>query len=135
MSKAATASNVADFSGSRAGDGVKPNSPPEEKTIWNEDTLKKVSAFRETFNDIKEQRQALSDELSAAKSALIALGFNKDGLEAAIKYSNLEEKDRGNWDLTFLYVRRATGHPLQDDLFEAATRQQVEVYKQQSDEG
>lgn len=130
---AARSSNVADFTGSSAGPGTEAGDAlPEEKTIWNEETLKKVSDFRETSNDIKEQRKSLSDKLAAAKSELIALGFNKEGLEAAIKYSNLEEKDRENFDLTYLYVRRATGHPVQDDLFEAATRQQVEVYKNQN---
>lgn len=122
-----SAAQQVDISGStesKGNDGL-----PEEKSIWNDLTLKKVSDFRETSNSIKEKRKALSDELAAKKSELIALGFNKDGIEAAVKYSNLDESDQENFDITYLYVRRATGHPVQDDLFMEAMKQQIEVAK------
>mgnify|MGYP000371465377 CR=1 FL=1 len=56
-------------------------------------------------------------------------GFNKNALEAAIKYAKTPEEKRENWDLTYIYCRKALGAPIQDDLFMAATQQQVKTHQ------
>ena len=97
------------------------------ESIWDQGTLKKVSDFAELVGDVKNECSELNARLAAGKAALIAMGFNKDGLEAAIKYARTDEDKRENFDLSYLFCRKALGHPVQDDLFMAATQQQVKV--------
>lgn len=101
----------------------------EIDTVWNHDTMASVQKFAKTHADIKDQRKALNDQLAAAKSGLIAKGFNGDAMEAAIKYANTAEEKRENFDLTYLYWRKALGHPVQDDLFVAALQERVNTAK------
>ncbi len=116
-----------DFSQSKQQAGTKVEGSTETESIWNAETAEKVVEFAKTQADIKEQRTALNDQLKAAKSTLIAMGFNGEAMEAAIKYSNTEEGKRENFDITYAYFRKCLGHPIQDDLFVAAMREQVNV--------
>ncbi len=117
-----------DFSGSEEQDGTEV-SHSENESVWNKETLDKIIQFAEKRSQVKADRKALSDQLSAAKSTLIAMGFNGDAMEAAIKYSETEDDKRENFDLSYLVCRKALGHPVQDDLFVAAMREQVSVSK------
>ena len=101
----------------------------ETESIWDKATMERVKEFAKLVEEIADSRSALNAKLAAGKTGLIDDGFNKDGLEAAIKYAQTPEEKRENWDLSFLYVRRALGHPCQDDLFTAAMQQQVKVSK------
>jgi hypothetical protein len=115
-----------DLSGSEQQDGTKaPDS--ENESIWDDDTLQSVRNFSDTLTDIKNRREELNAEKTAAQANLINKGFNKDALHEAIKYANTEEDKRQNFDMTYLYARKALGHPVQDDLFTAAMQQQVKV--------
>ncbi len=122
-----------DISGSQyqPGTEVEEEATSDEYSIWDADTLQRVRDFSETVSEVKSAREALNAQLAAAKTKLIDDGFNKDALEAAIKYARTEEDKRQNFDLTYLYCRKALGHPIQDDLFMAATQQQVKVAKQE----
>jgi hypothetical protein len=84
---------------------------------WDEDTLEQVEQHAATTADIKKKRKALNDELAASKSKLVAIGFNADALKAAISYANTPEDDRGTWDQTYIFARKALGCPIQEDLF------------------
>jgi len=101
----------------------------EHRTIWDENVLQKVSKFGDTMGEIKTAREALNARKAAAVTELVDLGFNKDALVAALKYVNTEEEKRENFDLTYIYARKALGQPIQDDLFVAATQRQVEIAK------
>lgn len=96
-------------------------------SIWNKDTLRRVKEFAELLDDIADSRAALNAKKAAGKTALIDMGFNQDGLMAAVKYANTPEDKRELFDLTYMYCRRALGVPVQDDLFTAAMQQQVKV--------
>jgi len=97
----------------------------EAKSIWNAKTMDRVREFAQTYEDVKEGRDALNAKLAAGKTALIDEGFNKDALDAAMKYARTPETKRENFDLTYLYCRKALGVPVQDDLFSAAVQQHV----------
>lgn len=101
----------------------------EEQTIWDRNTMAKVTAFGDTMGEIKTAREKLNARKAAAVTELVDLGFNKDALDAALKYVNTAEEKRENFDLTYIYARQALGQPIQDDLFTAATQQQVRVSK------
>ncbi len=117
-----------DFSQSEEVEGTN-TELPEEHSIWNDETLERVKEFAETTEEIKTARAALNATLAAGKAKLIDDGFNKDALEAAIKYARTEDDKRQNFDLTYLYCRKALGHPVQDDLFVEATKQQIKIAK------
>lgn len=123
-------SSVTPLHNENQGDGI--------ESIWDKGTLKKVADFCSLVGDIKNKRDALTAERAAGLAPLIAMGFNKDALEAAIKYAETDENKRENFDLSYLFARKAVGHPVQDDLFVAAAAQQVKVSmskKANGDEG
>ena len=105
------------------------------QSIWDQNTMRKVAQFADTVADIQASREALNARKAAAKTELIDLGFNADALDAALKYANTPEEKRENFDLTYLYARKALGSPVQDDLFVAATQQQVKINTTQKTEG
>ena len=94
---------------------------------WDDDTLEQVEQHAATSADIKKKRKALNDELAASKSKLVAIGMNADALKAAISYANTPEDERGTWDQTYLFARKALGCPIQEDLFMAAMSGSVTV--------
>ena len=106
-----------------------PPDPGEDESIWDEETLQRVRDFADLTADVKTSREALNAKLAAGKAGLVDDGFNKDALDAAIKYANTPEEKRENFDLTYMYSRKALGVPVQDDLFVAAMQQQVAVPK------
>lgn len=105
------------------------NGETVETTIWDTSTLSKVTAFADTMEEIGKQRDEVNARKAAAIAELVNLGFNKDAIGAALKYHNTPEEKRANFDLTYIYARKAFGAPIQDDLFAAAMQQQVEVSK------
>ena len=119
-----------DLSESESNDGKE----VETQTIWDNNTLAKVTKFGDTMGEIQTARDALNTRKAAAVAELVDLGFNKDALVAAMKYVNTAEEKRENFDLTYIYARKAFGQPIQDDLFAAATRQQVEIAKRPKQE-
>ena len=94
---------------------------------WNADTRSAVEAYGQTVAEVAAEREALSARLQAAKTDLVAKGFNRDALKAAISYANTAEKDRLNWDQSYIYARRALGCPIQEDMFVAAMQDEVVV--------
>ena len=113
--------------------GTEPDDPSTE-SIWDEDTLERVKNFATLTEDIENSRAALNAKLAAGKAVLVDEGFNKDALDAAIKYAKTPEEKRENFDLTYMYCRKALGIPVQDDLFVAAMQHQVSVVKTKEDQ-
>ena len=105
-----------------------PTAPqPGESKIWSKDQLAAIEAHGDLISDVKKSRKALNDTVAASRSNLIAEGFNQSAIDAAMAYHNTPEKDRDNWDETYLFARRAFGVPIQEDLFMAAMADQVTV--------
>lgn len=97
------------------------------ESTWDANTAAEVAEYGELVIDVEKQRKALNDKLSAGKSNLVSKGFNKDAIQAAVAYSKTAESERANFDLSYIYTRRALGCPVQSDLFEQASLDQVTV--------
>jgi hypothetical protein len=100
-----------------------------DESIWDQKTMERVQDFAKLVDEVGTAREALNASLAAGKAGLIDDGFNKDALDAAIKYSKTPDDKRENFDLTYMYARKALGVPIQDDLFSHAMSQQVKVSK------
>lgn len=119
-----------DLTGSEPTEGQEADSG----TIWDQGTLAKVAAFAGTMQEISEHREELNARKAAAIAELVNMGFNRDAIAAALKYHNTPEDKRENFDLSYIYARKAFGQPIQDDLFVAATREQIEIAKTEQSE-
>ena len=95
--------------------------------VWDSDTLKQIAKYGELIAGITKKREALNTQKAAGKAALVEIGFNKESLTAALSYANTPEKDRLNWDESYIFARKALGCPLQEDLFVAAMADTVTV--------
>lgn len=72
------------------------------------------------LENIDERRAKLSADRSAVLEGLAAEhGVNKHAMLAAIRYADLKDAAKQNWDLTYQVTRKALGVPIQMDLFEA----------------
>lgn len=109
---------------------INPNTQAPEDTIestWDANTAAELAEFGAKVLDVQKKRKALNDELAAGKSSLVSKGFNADAIKAAIAYNKTSEDERANFDLSYIYTRRALGCPVQSDLFEQASLEQVVV--------
>lgn len=118
--------NVSTLHQPGSGAGTDPASDTVEH-VWNNDTLKQISKYGDLIADINKKREALNTQKAAGKAALVEIGFNKESLVAALSYANTPEKDRLNWDESYIFARKALGCPLQEDLFMAAMADTVTV--------
>lgn len=100
-----------------------------EESIWGEEALDAVKHFADKMDDIDNQRSQLNAEKAAEQLKLINMGFNNDALKAARAYKKLDDDKKDNFDLSYLFARRAMGNEMQNDLFHAAMKQQVKVHK------
>ncbi len=107
---------------------IKPDAAEDTiESTWDANTAAELAKYGETVADIAKQRKALNDQAAAGKSALVSQGINADAIQAALAYSKLPEGDRKNFDLSYIYTRRALGCAVQSDLFEQASLDQVTV--------
>ena len=101
--------------------------PDDETSHWDGDTEVQLQNFGELVIDIDKKRKALNDKKAAAKSELVSCGFHPDAIKAALSYHSTPEAERHNWDLSYIYTRRALGCPIQSDLFERAGQDEITV--------
>ena len=87
--------------------------------------MEKMRGFVEKLDKIKTERSELNAESNEVMAKLENLGFSKKGCKAAISYLALNEKDRTNFDLSYAYLRKACGEPVQDDLFMGAVQSEL----------
>ncbi len=109
---------------------VSPIKPDDQDTIestWDSNTAASLAEFGELVEDVAKKRKALNDKIAAGKSDLVSQGFNPDAIKAALAYNKLPEADRANFDLSYIYTRKAIGCPVQSDLFEQANLDEVVV--------
>lgn len=110
-------------------DGSEHQTAEDDESIWDKGTLTRVKEFADLCDEVDDSRAALNAKKKAGILALVDDGFNKDALKAAMRYAKTEEDKRQNFDLTYMFCRKALGVPIQDDLFAAAAQQQVKVAK------
>jgi hypothetical protein len=94
----------------------------------DEKFLAKLRDTAEALKAIDDRRSALSSERTALLEVLVAdHAINKAALLAAIRYCDLPEDKRENWDLTYQVTRKAMGAPVQMDLFEAQVEKSIKT--------
>jgi uncharacterized protein (UPF0335 family) len=87
--------------------------------------MEKMRGFVAKLGKIKSERSELNAESNEVMAKLENLGFSKKGCKAAIAYLSLNDKDRINFDLSYAYLRKACGEPVQDDLFIGAVASEL----------
>lgn len=89
--------------------------------------IKDIQQAASTLEQIGERRSALNAESKQVYANLSAeYGANALAIRNALAYLKLPEDKRDNYDLTYRAARHAMGAPIQDDLFEAALRRDIE---------
>lgn len=106
---------------------IKPEPEDTVESTWDANTAASLAEFGELVEDVGKKRKALNDKIAAGKSDLVSQGFNPDAIKAALAYHKTSEADRANFDLSYIYTRKALGCPVQSDLFEQASLDQVTV--------
>jgi uncharacterized protein (UPF0335 family) len=107
---------------------IKPQDEEDQiESTWDSGTAASLAEFGELVDSVSKKRKALNDQVAAGKSDLVSKGFNPDAIKAALSFHKTSEADRANWDLSYIYTRKALGCPVQSDLFEQASLDQVVV--------
>ncbi len=109
---------------------VAPINPDAEDTIestWDANTAASLAKYAERVASVTKKRKALNDEMAAGKSDLVVQGFNADAIKAALAYHKASETERANFDLSYIFTRKALGCPVQADLFEQASLEELTV--------
>lgn len=97
--------------------------------LYDEGTLELIRRTNEELDRIADEREELNHAKGEAIARLKNKGIPVDAFTAARKYIRTKEEKRAGWDLAYQFCRKALGEPLQDDLFEAAARRQVENHQ------
>jgi len=130
------AENVTPIDGTSAGElaqgmqGNQETEQPENDGIWDASTENLLTEYFDFLDEISNKREELNASKAAKTAKLKDLGFNITAVLAAYRYARLDDDKRENFDLSLLYARKVSGHPLQDDLFMAAAQKQVEVHQE-----
>jgi len=101
--------------------------PPSMLASPSDDFLQEIRNAVQTLKEIDAKRKDLTASKTATVERLAAdHAVNKAAMLAAMRYVDLKDKDKENWDLTYQVVRKALGDPVQQDLFEAQLQRGVE---------
>jgi uncharacterized protein (UPF0335 family) len=68
---------------------------------------------------IQGERKELSASIAEVMATFENEGLNRHAVKSAIKFTNMNETEQENYDLTYTIMRKALGKPVQGDLFEA----------------
>lgn len=98
-------------------------------SLYDQDTLELIRKTNDELDRINDEREELNHAKGEAITKLKNKGIPIDAFKAARKYCKTEEEKRAGWDLAYQFCRKALGQPMQDDLFEAAARRQVEDHQ------
>lgn len=74
----------------------------------------------EAIKGFRAEREDTNAGIEAVITGLEAMGLNRHAFKMALKYSEMDENQRKNFDFAYNLVREAIGQPLQPDLFEEA---------------
>jgi len=101
--------------------------PPSMLASPSDDFLQEIRNAVQTLKEIDAKRKDLTASKTATVERLAAdHAVNKAAMLAAMRYVDLKDKDKENWDLTYQVVRKALGDPVQQDLFDAQLQRGVE---------
>lgn len=106
---------------------ITPEDPDTIESTWDANTAANLATFGDLVADVDKKRKALNDKIAAGKSDLVSQGFNADAIKAALAYNKASEIERTNFDLSYIFTRKALGCPVQSDLFDQASLDQVVV--------
>lgn len=104
---------------------------PKNDGIWDAKTEELLTEYFDFLDNLADKREELNASKAAKTAKLKDIGFNITAVLAAYRYSRLDDNKRENFDLSLLYARKVSGHPLQDDLFVAAAQKQVDMHQDQ----
>ena len=91
----------------------------------NPEFMQKLSNASEEVETINLKRKELNDQLSLIMARFENHGLNKEAVRASIRYNDMNEKQRENYDISYAIMRKAQGQPLQDDLFVASAHRTI----------
>ncbi len=80
--------------------------------------VKAIEKIIEKIQGYKDERENSNAKIEAEIAGLEAMGVNRHAFKMALKYSEMDENQRKNFDFAYNLVREAIGQPLQPDLFE-----------------
>ena len=95
------------------------NKSKASRDKYEQEKREQISAHFEKLDTIAHEITALQEKRKEMWAILVAEGWNKPALEAAYKYSNMTEKQRENYDNSYVYGRSLGDNPMQHDLFMA----------------
>ena len=114
---------------------VNDNKPANDETTevdsFDPALLEDVRNAFDLLETIGAKRDALNAEKKAALSKLKAQHMNSAGITLAMQYCRLDDRQRINFDITYQFVRRALGMPVQADLFEATVAHQAQKHTEE----
>ncbi len=80
--------------------------------------VKKAIKQHIAFKNAKEaERKRINQEITASRNALVARGLNRKAITVAEAFAKMEDQHRDGFDVTFVIARKATGYPMQAELF------------------
>lgn len=71
----------------------------------------------ENIEEIQRQVKALNAEKKAIVESVEAKGLNRHAFKEAMRYKKMDDSQRQGYDLSLKMARRASGNPIQSDLF------------------
>lgn len=101
-------------------DGAADDAEEMIESTWDGDTETELQKFGDLVDDVDKKRSALNNRIAAGKSTLVERGFPADAIAAALSYHRTPESKRHNWDMAYIFTRKALGCPIQGDMFDAA---------------
>lgn len=97
---------------------------------FDQDFMDRITAAASELDVIAEERKEVNAKKNLVISRLEKYGLNRHAVTAVFRYLKLDEDARDNFDLSYAIARKATGSPLQDDLFEASATHAVKKHTQ-----
>lgn len=87
--------------------------------------MQKLRDGAEKIAKIQGERKELSASIAEVMATFENEGLNRHAVKAAIKFTDMNESDQENYDLTYTVMRKALGKPVQGDLFEASVASEL----------
>ncbi len=112
---------------STKGKGTGARVSPRSETLIAMDNSQVKSAIKShiAFKRAKEaERKVINQAITSSRNALVARGLNRQAITMAEKFAGFEAQHQDGFDVTFMIARKATGLPIQAELFAAGPKTQ-----------
>lgn len=110
------------------GDGKSENEDKLADVQFDQGFLQKIVDAATKLEDIANQRSSLNAASTAIFAGFDVYGLNRNALRAAIRYTKMNDDQKGNYDLSYLIARKALKVPVQADLFEEKAKAEVRAF-------